>query len=243
MSLADHFDRVFVLNLPHRTDRRQRVERELADLGVKIEPGRVEIVAATRPDSADGFMSPGRRGVFLSHAGLARRALDEGLDRVLVLEDDVSFTPAMREHGEAMLQTLFERTWHVAFLGHLSVEASPEKLEELYEGPPGWVNLPGPRIGAHAYALHRDVLPALVDYMGKVETRPFGHPEGAKFGADATFNMFGDLHPQFEILASRPNLATQAGSASDLAPRWFDRVPILKQAARTARAMRDRRAG
>lgn len=238
MSFADHFDRVYLINLRSRSDRRRRALRELAEQGVALEPGKVELFEAVRPESADGFQSIGRRGVFLSHAIIARRALAEGLGSVLVLEDDVAFTPAMRSHGETLLRELRQRPWHVAFLGYLSIEAPPQKLAELNTGPPAWLPLPGPRIGAHCYALHGEVLPALVEYMQGVETRAPGHPDGARFGPDATFNMFCSMYPQWTTLVARPNLATQASSASDLAPRWFDKVPLLRQLARYAREVR-----
>ena len=50
--------------------------------------------------------------------------------------------------------------------------------------------------------------------------------------------LFG--HPEWTTLVARPNLATQASSASDLAPRWFDQVPGLRQIAGYARQMRSR---
>jgi hypothetical protein len=240
MSFADHFDRVYLINLPSRRDRLRRALRELGEQGVSLSPGKVEVFPAVRPDSADGFESVGRRGVFLSHATIARRALEEGLGNVLVLEDDVAFTPAMRTHGEALLRDLHERRWHVAFLGYLTIDAPPQKLAELRAGPPAWLPRPGPKIGSHCYALHGEVLPALVEYMKGVETRPPGHPDGARFGPDATFNMFCSMFPEWTTLVARPNLATQASSASDLAPRWFDQVPGLRQIAGYARQMRAR---
>lgn len=240
MSFADHFDRVYLVNLPSRKDRLRRALRELERQGVSLEPGKVEVFPAVRPESADGFESVGRRGVFLSHATIARRALTEGLRSVLVLEDDVAFTPAMRAHGEALLGELQGHRWHIAFLGYLSFEAGPAALAELRDGPPAWLPRPGAKIGSHCYALHRDVLPALVEYMHGVETRPPGHPDGARFGPDATFNMFCEKFPEWITLVARPNLATQASSASDLAPRWFDQVPLLRQIAGYARQMRAR---
>lgn len=238
MSFAEPFDRVYVINLPWRKDRRRHAVRELSRLGVSLAPGKVEIVEAIRPDAPDGFQSIGRRGVFMSHAAIARQALAEGLSSVMILEDDVAFTRAMRLHGEALARQLSQRTWHIAFFGYLELDAPREIVGDLVNGPPAWLALPGRRIGTHCYALHGDVLPALVEYMNAVERRPPGHPEGGRMGADATFNMFCQRNPQFTTLIARPNLAGQIRSASDLMPRWFDQVPGLRELLRAARRLR-----
>lgn len=237
MSLAEHFDRLYIINLPWRKDRRRSAVRQLRGVGVELAPGKVELFEAIRPDSADGFQSIGRRGVFLSHAAIARQALRDGLGSVMVLEDDIAFATAMLAHGEALARELSRRTWHIAFFGYLELEAPPEGLH----GPPAWLPLPGKRLGTHCYALHRDVLPALVEYMDGVATRPPGHPDGGRMGADATFNMFCAMHPQYTTLVARPNLAGQIRSASDLVPRWFDQVPGLREVLRAARSLRGRK--
>lgn len=241
MSFADHFDRLYIINLPQRKDRWRHVQRELERIGVLLKPGKVERFEAIRPESADGFESAGRRGVFMSHFAIVQRALRDGLSSVVVLEDDVAFTPAMLEHGNNLAGQLRQIPWHIALLGYLEIDASPEALRELVSGPAAWLPLPGPRIGSHFYALHGDVLPALVEYMGQVQKRPPGHPQGARMGADATYNMFCSLHPQFRALIARPNLAGQIRSASDLMPNWMDQVPVLRELRRGARALRGRK--
>ena len=241
MSFAEHFDRVYIINLPRRNDRWRHVERELDRVGVALKSGKVERFEAVRPETADGFESIGRRGVFLSHFAIARHVLQDGLQSVVVLEDDVAFTPAMLAHGASLVRQLQGRPWHIALLGYLEVDAPVAKRQELLVGPPAWLPLPGPRIGSHCYALHREVLPALVDYMAAVEKRPSGHPMGGRMGADATYNMFCSLHPQFTALVARPNLAGQMRSASDLMPRWFDQVPGLREMLRAARSFRRRK--
>ena len=206
MSFVDHFDRLCIINLPQRTDRWRHVQRELDRIGVSLQPGRVERFEAIRPESADGFESVGRRGVFLSHYAIARQALRDGLKSIIVLEDDVAFTPAMLEHGETLARQLHQMPWHIALFGYLEIDAPAQRLRELLAGPPGWLPLPGPRIGSHFYALHRDVLPALVEYMAQVEMRPPGHPQAAEtrcenppagLRGEPRFEAVEFLEPQF----------------------------------------------
>ena len=241
MSFAEHFDRVYIINLPQRKDRWRHVVRELERLKLAVQPGKIERFQAIQPESADGFESIGRRGVFLSHFAIAKQALRDGLCSVVVLEDDVAFTPAMLEHGEMLASQLHLRDWHIALFGYLEISAPPEAITDLLSGPPAWLPLPGPRIGSHFYALHRDVLPALVEYMGLVEKRPPGHPQGGRMGADATYNMFCSRHPEFLAVIARPNLGGQIRSASDLMPNWMDQVPLLRELRRAARSFRGRK--
>src|SRR5690606_15681426 len=74
MALIDWFDRVYVISLASRTDRRKQMAAMLARAGVEICAGVVEFFDAVRSDAADGFPSPGARGCFLSHLAVLRRA-------------------------------------------------------------------------------------------------------------------------------------------------------------------------
>lgn len=80
MSINEYFQRVFIINLRRRTDRRALAEAELAASG--IDPAIVEWVEA--------FDNPtnGHAGCTRSHRDLIRRISTGPWDRVLVLEDD-----------------------------------------------------------------------------------------------------------------------------------------------------------
>ena len=84
------FDRVRVINLPSRSDRRRQMRKELQKVGA-----RGEFFPAIKPNlSGFGllFTSPGMFGSFLSHAAIVREAAQAG-ERVLILEDDCNFLP------------------------------------------------------------------------------------------------------------------------------------------------------
>ena len=232
MWLSRFFEHIVVISLAHRADRRARVIRELQSLGVDVgrTPG-VELFDAIRPTEADGFPSAARRGCFLSHRAVARRALEEGWDRVLVIEDDMVFTPAVHTAGPRLAADLDRRPWHVAFFGYLQAEFPP--------GGPDWQPVHPKRRGTHCYAINGSILPQLVEYMDLVTVREPGHPDGARFGADATYVMFGQRTPGCVTLMARPNLAVQGSSASDLSPKWFDLTPGIRNVASMARRVRE----
>jgi glycosyl transferase family 25 len=91
---------VFVINLGHRPDRRQAMREQLARVGLVPQffpaiDGRAlnrEAVPALREA---GELSDGEVGCHLSHLGVWREIAARGVDRALVLEDDVLLSAAL----------------------------------------------------------------------------------------------------------------------------------------------------
>jgi hypothetical protein len=93
MTINQYFDRVYVLNLPHRTDRMGQVSDRLSRHGVDFE----------RFSATDGsvmsplwralrnphFTTPSYLACAVSHLSIYRQAQRDGLGRVLIVEDDV----------------------------------------------------------------------------------------------------------------------------------------------------------
>ena len=91
MRLLDTFDRICVINLPERTDRRRDMLGELARAGL-AEDTRVSFFEAIRPADAGDFTSIGARGVYESQKAILADAARAG-SSVLILEDDCTFAP------------------------------------------------------------------------------------------------------------------------------------------------------
>src|SRR5579883_3652466 len=92
MQIKDYFERIYAINLPHRGDRRNAIRREMANAGLPLTPGKIEIFSAVRPDDAAGFPGIGVRGCFLSHLSILKHAQATGLANVLVMEDDLTIS-------------------------------------------------------------------------------------------------------------------------------------------------------
>lgn len=89
MPIFDQFDLIRIVNLPHRVDRREEMDRELSGLGLAGDP-RVVYFDAVRPDDKGDFTTIGARGIFASQLALLRDAASA--DRsILILEDDCQF--------------------------------------------------------------------------------------------------------------------------------------------------------
>ena len=72
-------DRVFYINLDHRIDRKERLEKELATFGIPFE---------RFPAIKESF---GALGCSKSHVAIWKLAKERGYKRVLILEDDFTF--------------------------------------------------------------------------------------------------------------------------------------------------------
>lgn len=230
MKLLEMFDRIMILNVPTRNDRRREMRKTLARIGVPPDDPRVAWPPGIDPRSDAGFGSPGVRGCFLSHLTALNMARNAGWRRVLILEDDCEFAPDFLDRQRAAADWLEATPWGIAYLGH----------PETHLGAPG-LHLRDPREGlllAHCYAVTGDVLPRLCPYLEAMTLRPPGSPEGGPMAFDGALGWFRRDHPDVPTVLVEPSLAYQRSSRSSLTPRWFDRLPILAEAASAARVIR-----
>jgi glycosyl transferase family 25 len=230
MGLLELFDRVMILNLPSRPDRRREMRQMLSRVGWDPEGPKMTWFPAIDTRTAVGFPSPGSRGCFLSHIAVLNIAHGLGLNRVLVLEDDCEFAPDFREREAEVAGWLEATPWGIAYLGHM----------ESLSGPPGLVpHDPGaPVMLTHCYAVAGDVPSRLAHYLEAITLRPVGSGEGGPMSIDAGFSWFRRHSPDVRTLLAAPSLAYQRASRSDLSARWFDRLPILSTVASQARVIR-----
>jgi hypothetical protein len=117
--LLDYFEKVFVISLAHRDDRRKVLKSTFQELGL-IDPEQVEWVRAV-----DGRLCPapdyfkagsGAWGCYQTHLRIAQDAAMDGLESYLVIEDDAIFSP----NSEFLLRKFMEQVpddWQQIFLG------------------------------------------------------------------------------------------------------------------------------
>ncbi|TPV93590.1 MAG: glycosyltransferase family 25 protein [Myxococcales bacterium FL481] len=230
LSLAGYFEGIYVVNLPERTDRRREMEQELAqtDLGAKV-----EFFPAVRPDEAGDWPSIGARGCFRSHYDIIQRARENGLNNVLIFEDDLTLDPKLARHAESLLAELAERPWDLLYFGHvLELPAEPVSLQQAAPQLPIKTT--------HCYAVNGRAFDELLHFLELVMSRPAGHPLGGPTHYDGALSMFRTQHPARVTLYASPSLGHQRSSRSDITGRWFDEVAGLRWLADRARSLRAR---
>lgn len=117
MNFNDYFERVFVINLAYKPDRRERLARHMRDLHIAKD------VTWVRACSGDMMPHPawwnagnGAWGCLLSHARIVQDAIMDGLESFVVLEDDAVF----QDRSRLMLKTFMEQVpddWGQLYLG------------------------------------------------------------------------------------------------------------------------------
>jgi GR25 family glycosyltransferase involved in LPS biosynthesis len=233
MTLYEYFDRIAIIHLPDRRDRYLSLSTELCSLGIDIRQDKVKIPHAPVPSDWNGWPSRGVYGNFLSHLGILKQALQDGLQTVWVLEDDAIFSRRMRREQVALVESLNKRDWDVCFFGH-------SLTRELAAKARGFVTPPADFIWAHCYAVHARVLPRLVEYLERAIVLPAHHPEGSRLYIDAAFTLFRRLNPNVTALVYNPALSIQKGCTSSLNdPKWYDTVAVTRPLVSLTRRARD----
>ena len=102
------FDAIYCINLDHETGRWESVMRQCKALGIDH---RIRRFAAIDTPTSRGI------GRALSHRAIVAEAKWQGLDNVLVLEDDVVFSRRTAEVLAQSLAELREREWRPAVPG------------------------------------------------------------------------------------------------------------------------------
>lgn len=221
--LCRQFDRVRIINLRRRQDRRRETEAELAAQGDRVDGAHCAFFAAIEPDDAAGFPNAAVRGCYLSHLGVLEEALRDRARDVLVLEDDIAFVRDIRRLGAEAMHQLEGMEWDIAYLGHSRGNAP---------GKPVWLPVNGPMRHAHCYAVRTPVLRRLVAFLQLLLTRPPGDPQGGPMHVDGALTTFIAGNPDVRAFYFSRNLAYQRPSRTDLhRPSQLDRTPLLNRLA------------
>jgi hypothetical protein len=156
----DHFDRIAVISLPQRSDRRERLTTNLRQRGL------AEDSDLTWVDAVDGHQAtlptwwqagPGAWGCRASQLAVLESAQRDGLETVLILEDDAHFHQRSQE-WLAMIMPLVPGDWDFLFLGGQHM-AEPRRTHDPRL-------LKGTAITrTHAYAVHCRAFSSLIEQV------------------------------------------------------------------------------
>jgi glycosyl transferase, family 25 len=233
-SLLDYFDHLYIINLAHRTDRRQEMQDQLRRVGLSLEHERVSLFSAHTPESAGGFPSLGARGCFMSHLGVIRQAERAGHRRYLVAEDDLDFADDFAARWQAAHEVLQASSWSLFYATYMPMDTLPPGNGPLRLMPSNR-NL----VNTQFIGLQGDVIPALARYLEAMLERPTGDPNGGPMHVDGAFSWFRAQHPEHLTWIATPQFGYERPSRTDVhALPWYDRLPAVRPAAQTLRRWR-----
>lgn len=224
------YDRVRVVNLPQRTDRRAEMERELARAGISGDP-RVAFFPAIACTDSGPFRRMGSHGAFQSHLALLRDAAAAG-ESILILQDDCNFLlPELERHQPDPGVDIF-------YGGY--VASDPANLPE------------SDIIGAHFMGFSARAAAVAADYLSRYLEPDFaldakaaaqpGFDPAIRPPIDGAFVWMRRAHP--ELVTRFAMLGVQRRSRTDIGDqRLFDRIPGLRSIAAWVRRRRRTPAG
>ena len=217
--MLEHFDSVRIVNLVDRTDRRREIAAQLARVGATDDPT-TSFFAARRPSDSGDFPSLGARGCFESHLAIVRQALADGVERLLIIEDDFDFAPDIDRHGPQVMAALAKASWDV-FYGAPILDAGADR--DVTADFSGLADLPSNLsiLTTSCVGFRRTALTLLEPFLAAMLNRPAGSPDYGPMHVDGAYSVFRQQHPQLRTLVCKPALGAQRASRSDITPNRF----------------------
>lgn len=128
-----NIDEIFMINLERRAERRALMELSFKELGMEVKTYKAvdgrdldindlgKFGITLMPNYADPYhkrpMKTGEVGCFLSHYFIWKQAVERGVAKTLVLEDDIHFVPYFRHKLLLLLNDLEHMDWDLVYLG------------------------------------------------------------------------------------------------------------------------------
>ncbi len=151
----DFFDEIWCINLDHRTDRWEKVQKEFDSVGVLY---RVQRFSAIKH-------SDGRIGVIKSNLALMKMAKEKNLKNILIFEDDVHFINDSVEILTNALEQIGTLKWSAIYLG----ANTHTKLEIITRSKPNILQLKN-AFAAHSIAYNSNVFNIFINKYEGLET-------------------------------------------------------------------------
>jgi len=235
-ALLRAFEKIFVINLPERKDRRQDIERQLNSIGLGLDHPNVCLIRAVKPHRKLGFPSIGARGCFLSHVSVLEKAISMSLSRFLVLEDDVDFSADFLQRIGPLTKCLKQIDWDM-FYGYMPRDVP---RPDFKQGVQMALVAPETEVEClHFFGCSGRAAVKALPYLKSILKRPEGDPRGGVMHVDGAYSWFRRSHPELVTLSVNPPLAVQRPSRSDIHDlQWFDRNETFRPLANWARRLK-----
>jgi glycosyl transferase, family 25 len=234
-ALLGQFDRIYIINLATRADRRDEMQAQLRTVGLDLRTAPVQLFTAVRPDGPGEFESIGARGCFMSHLGILQDAERAGWRSILILEDDFDFCKDYARLSSTLARDLVEANWSIFYGGYRLAQAlSAQPSPRLQEAEPGW------GVGTtHCIALRGAAIAETARYLQAMLGRKNGDPLGGPMHVDGAYSWFRNAHPEHRTLLAVPEIGDQRPSRTDIHDlRWYDRWPGVRDAAHALRKLK-----
>lgn len=241
--LLQSFDKIYIINLVHRTDRREEMRVELAKVGISLEHPNVYLFPAVKPDTFEGWPSRGAKGCFMSHLGILQHAKAQGYQSILILEDDINFNDGFLQAFSPISSLLLSQPWDIFYGGYELLSPEHEVLTPLEASASSClstIQASTPVRTTHFVGFNGAAMTQVTDYLAQMAAREAGDPNGGPMHVDGAYSWFRKDHPSMITWLATPQLGYQRSSATDIADKkWFDRLPVVSQGVALLRKLKN----
>ena len=210
----EEFDRVRIVNLKSRSDRKKEMILQLKKVGLDRHND-VDFFSALVKPFPGMFRSAGSNGCYHSHLEIIKEAAADNKS-ILILQDDCDFLPEVKEYQ-------MPENWDIFYGGYEAVEPQDLHNSDI--------------IGAHFMALSRNAVYEASNYLSKLLDPEFPPDTQASQAEnfnpemrppiDGAFVWFRRAHPHLTTIFHK--LSFQRSSRTDLGNvRFFDQMPFLR---------------
>lgn len=211
--LTEEYDRVRIISLPDRTDRRREMAVSLKAIGAVI-GGKIEFFDAKRPTNANPFNSIGAHGCYLSHLAVLQEAAGNN-ESVLIVEDDCDFDARAKDY-------LVPENCDLLFAGFQALNAA-DPYNSIIQGAhcTGYSRRAAKTAAMYLTNLLDPAYPA--DAQATLEP---GYNRDIRPPFDGALVWLRRKHPELRVVFD--NLSEQRPSRSDITPLRMERWSIVR---------------
>jgi GR25 family glycosyltransferase involved in LPS biosynthesis len=192
--INEYFDKIYCINLDKRPNRWKDAQEEFKKHNLTVE--RFSGIVGN-PNNIPTKIVPGHVGCVLSHYSIIKKASEEGLNQILILEDDAVFSEDLQPQFENYVKQV-PKDWDMLYFGGNHNNEPLQKItENVYKIHKTYTT--------HAYAVKKSVFPVVIKMFPKLNHE-----------VDV---MYSILQNSFECFVFKPHLAWQRNGYSDILER------------------------
>ena len=219
----DYFDKIYIINLETRADRRAEIAAQLKKINLALDHPKICLFSAIKPSFAGEFPSIGAKGCFLSHFGVLKDIKQQQYKKVLVFEDDLDFIKHFNIQADLALQELIKSDWDIFYGDYRISDLKLADNQSITE-----VNSDVGIVTANFIAFNGEVIDSIIVYFEAILNRKGGDALGGPMHVDGAYSWFRKDNARFKTVIATPALGCQRSSSSDIAdPTWVNKIPFI----------------
>lgn len=205
MLLMRKFNGIFFINLSERTDRLERIQARLHEVGIYAQ--RFEGIKVSKDRvPPDWTAATNCYGCALSHLSIYDKSLKTEIEKpVLIFEDDAVFCDDFINNFEDCLCDL-PPDWQIFYLGCNNLEPPSPITDKIAKVRKAYTT--------HAYAIKPEAMRQVLN-----------HPRSYKDAPDVVLSYLQELLPTY---CCTPSLVTQEAGYSDILERYDDYSTVIR---------------